>query len=32
MGGQAVILESREDTEATVIRFLDPYSLCDPRQ
>ena len=31
MGGQAVLLESREDTEVTVIRFLDPYSLCDPR-
>ncbi len=31
MGGQAVLLESREETEVTVIRFLDPYSLCDPR-
>ncbi|MEJ2482021.1 MAG: hypothetical protein P8049_02600 [Gemmatimonadota bacterium] len=32
MGGQAVLLESREETEVTVIRFLDPFSLCDPRE
>ena len=32
MGGQAVLIESRGDTEVTVIRFLDPYSLCDPRE
>jgi hypothetical protein len=30
MGGQAVLLGSREDSEAEVIRFLDPISLCDP--
>jgi hypothetical protein len=30
MGGQALLLATRSDAEARVIRFLDPYSLCDP--
>lgn len=30
MGGQALLLASRGDDEAQVVRFLDPYSLCDP--
>jgi hypothetical protein len=32
MGGQAVLLESRDDVEPRVIRFLSPYSFCDPRK
>jgi len=31
MGGQAVILDARDDAHIQVIRFLDPYSICDPR-
>ena len=30
MGGQGVIVGTRGDSEADVIRFLDPISLCDP--
>jgi len=30
MGGQALLLETRADADAQVVRFLDPYSLCDP--
>ncbi len=30
MGGQALLLATRSATEAQVVRFLDPYSLCDP--
>jgi hypothetical protein len=31
MGGEAVIAETREDRQVQVIRFLDPFSICDPR-
>ena len=30
MGGQALLLATRTDAEAQVVRFLDPYSICDP--
>ncbi len=30
MGGQGILLGTRMDREADVIRFLDPISLCDP--
>lgn len=31
MGGQAVLVSKRGDAQIQVIRFLDPYSICDPR-
>jgi len=31
MGGQAVLVRERDDVQIEVIRFLDPYSICDPR-
>ena len=31
MGGQAVLVSERDDEQIEVIRFLDPYSICDPR-
>ena len=31
MGGQAVLVNERDDVQIQVIRFLDPYSICDPR-
>lgn len=31
MGGQAVLAGERDDVRIQVIRFLDPYSICDPR-
>ena len=31
MGGQAVIVDARDDLQLQVIRFLDPFSICDPR-
>lgn len=30
MGGQGVLLVHRDDSDAHVIRFLDPISICDP--
>jgi hypothetical protein len=31
MGGQAVLVNERDEVQIQVIRFLDPYSICDPR-
>jgi hypothetical protein len=31
MGGQAVLLGTRDDLVGEAIRFLEPYSICDPR-
>lgn len=31
MGGQAALVRDRADVQIQAIRFLDPYSICDPR-